>query len=432
MIYSDSKLLPFLLTALLLTCTQSSYAAVTPLDRVAVVVNDDIIMESQVKARMADVMQNIERQGIAAPPKDTVLRQVVEQLIMDNIQLQIAQRAGVRIDDNSLNATMARIAGQNNMTLEQFQQALLRDGTSYQQTREQVRKEMITTRVREGRVGSRIQITDQEIDNLLDSPAGKAQLQAAYNLAHLLVQVPEEASPEEEQKFEVKALNLYHQIEAGADFAKLARQHSQGPAAEKGGDMGWRGEAQLPSIFAEIVPTLKAGEVTKPFRSPNGFHLIKLLNKRGGDTVMVPQYHVRHILIKPSEIRTEQQAEDFISELRQRIVAGEEFSELARINSDDTGTMASGGDLDWMNPADLVPEFRKVMSQIEHNTLSQPFRSQFGWHILEVLGERKHDVGKQVKRRRAREIIYQRKFEEELQIWLHEERDDAYVDIKLY
>lgn len=432
MIYSDNKLYSLLLAAVLAWSTPISQAAVTPLDRVAVVVNDDIIMESQVKARMRDVMQNIQRQGVAAPPQDVVLRQVVEQLIMDNIQMQIAQRAGVRIDDNSLNATMARIANQNNMTLEQFQQALLQDGTSYQETREQVRREMITTRVREGRVGSRIQITDQEIDNLLDSEAGKEQLQAAYNLAHLLIQVPEDATPEEEQKFEVQALNLYHQIEAGADFAQLARQFSQGPAAEEGGNMGWRAESQLPSIFAQYAPSLEPGEVTKPFRSPNGFHLLKLINKRGGDTIMVPQYHVRHILVKPSEIRTEEQAQAFISALRQQILDGEDFAELARDNSDDTGSLASGGDLDWMNPGDLVPKFREVMLASEQNVLSEPFRSQFGWHILEVLGEREQNVGKQVKRRRAREIIYQRKFEEELQIWLREERDDAYVDIKLY
>lgn len=366
------------------------------------------------------------------PPEDELLRQVVESLIMESIQMQIGERAGVRIDDNTLNQTMERIAQQNNLSLEQFKQQLQADGVSYQETREQIRDEMISTRVREGRVGARIQITEQEIQNYLTSEAGKKQLEAAYLLGHILLQVPEDASAAEVAKAEAKAKDLQRQLNTGADFATLAAANSDDPSAASGGAMEWRKESQLPSVFLEYVPRLMIGEVSDPIRSPNGFHLIKLLNKQGGDTLMVPQTHVRHILIKTSEIRDDEQAKAFAGQLYERIQAGESFEELAKSHSADTGSLASGGDLGWMNSRDLVPEFREAMERAEINQLTKPIRSQFGWHIIEVLGRRMQDMGKDMQRARAREIIYQRKFEEELQIWLSEEREDAFVDIKLY
>lgn len=410
----------------------TTQAAVDRLDRVAVVVNDDIIMESQVRKRMEDVVRGLRRQETPLPPEDEILRQVVESLIMESIQLQIGERAGVRIDDTTLNQTMERIAAQNNLTLEEFRQKLQADGVSYQDTRDQIRAEMVTTRVREGRVGSRIQITEQEIQNYLSSEAGKKQLEAAYWLGHILLKVPEDANAEEEQRIAAKADQLLAQINSGAEFAKLAVANSDGPAAAGGGDMGWRKESQLPSVFADVVPSLAVGEVSQPIRSANGFHLIKLLDRRGGDTLMVPQTHVRHILIQTSEIRNDEQAKALAEELYQRILAGEDFAKLAREYSGDTGSLASGGDLGWMNGRELVPNFRKAMEAAEVNVLTKPVKSRFGWHLIEVLGRRLHDMGQEMQRARAREIIYQRKFEEELQIWLREEREDAYVDIKLY
>ncbi len=408
------------------------HAAMERLDRVAVVVNDDIIMESQVLKALKDAGKTLERQNITPPSEQELLRQVVEQLIMDSIQLQIGERAGVRIDDNSLNQTMSRIAEQNGLSLEQFKQELQKDGVSYEETRNQIRKEMITTRVREGRVGSRIDITEQEIQNYIDSDAGKEQLQAVYQLGHILLKVPEDAGPEQQAAASEKAAELVAQARSGASFEELAKQFSNGPAAAKGGDMGWRKASQLPSVFSDIAPQLNLGEIAEPIRSPNGFHVIKLINKRGGDSLMVPQTHVRHILIQTSEIRNEDQAQALANKLYDRIIAGEDFAELAKTHSSDTGSLASGGDLGWTNGRELVPNFRQIMMDTETSQVSKPFRSRFGWHILEVLDRRMYDMGKEIQRARARDIIYQRKFEEELEIWLREEREDAYVDIKLY
>jgi len=432
LINKTTSFVSLLLFAGLISSISISQAAIQRLDRVAVVVNDDIIMESEVLKRKQDIIRTINRQQAAMPPEDELLRQVVESLIMESIQMQIGERAGVRIDDNTLNQTMERIAQQNNLSLEQFKQQLQADGVSYQETREQIRDEMISTRVREGRVGARIQITEQEIQNYLTSEAGKKQLEAAYLLGHILLQVPEDASATEVAKAEEKAKDLQRQLNTGADFATLAAANSDDPSAASGGAMEWRKESQLPSVFLEYAPSLMIGEVSDPIRSPNGFHLIKLLNKQGGDTLMVPQTHVRHILIKTSEIRDDAQAKAFAEQLYERILAGESFEELAKSQSADTGSLASGGDLGWMNSRDLVPEFREAMERAEINQLTKPIRSQFGWHIIEVLGRRMQDMGKDMQRARAREIIYQRKFEEELQIWLSEEREDAFVDIKLY
>ena len=345
LINKTTSFVSLLLFAGLISSISISQAAIQRLDRVAVVVNDDIIMESEVLKRKQDIIRTINRQQAAMPPEDELLRQVVESLIMESIQMQIGERAGVRIDDNTLNQTMERIAQQNNLSLEQFKQQLQADGVSYQETREQIRDEMISTRVREGRVGARIQITEQEIQNYLTSEAGKKQLEAAYLLGHILLQVPEDASAAEVAKAEAKAKDLQRQLNTGADFATLAAANSDDPSAASGGAMEWRKESQLPSVFLEYVPRLMIGEVSDPIRSPNGFHLIKLLNKQGGDTLMVPQTHVRHILIKTSEIRDDEQAKAFAGQLYERIQAGESFEELAKSHSADTGSLASGGDL---------------------------------------------------------------------------------------
>lgn len=431
MAYSNSKLLGSI-TSLLLAIALPALAQVKPLNRVAVIVNDGVIMESQVAKRLKKITANIKKQNVNPPPQDVLTRKVVEQLILEEIQLQIGERVGVRIDDNTLNQTIDRIARQNGFTLEGFQKALEKDGLSYRETRLQIRREMIISRVRDGRVGARIQVTEQEAQNYMDSEAGKIQLQAEYRLGHILLSLPESASINELATVESKTNNLYEQLANGADFSVLAKEYSAGPDAEEGGDMGWRKESQLPSLFADIAPSMSAGDISRPLKAGNGFHIIKVLQKRGGNSVLTPQTHVRHILIKPSEIRTDQQAQALIVELRDRIVSGESFADIATNNSDDTSSLADGGDLDWVNPGEMADEFRAVMGESVIDVISEPFRTDFGWHILQVLERREHDVGLEIKRRRAKEFVYQRKFKEEVEIWLREERDDAYVDIKLY
>ncbi len=429
---------PFLFSSLVATAlllaigSPNNYAAVQPIDRVAAVVNDGIIMKSEVDKRMAEIRRNVARKDATLPPDDVLLREVMEQLILESLQLQIGERAGVRIDDNTLNQYLQRLAAQNGMSLLQFQQALARDGVSYQDMREQVRREMITQRVREGRVGSRIQITEQEVQNYVDSEAGKEDLQARYKLAHILIKVPEEATDSQVSALEQQARDIFQQALAGEDFSELAKRHSNAANAARGGVMAMRKESRLPSIFAEIAPGLDTGDVSEPFRSANGFHILKLLDKRGGDRIMIEQLKVRHILIKPSEIRTDEQAKQLVTDLKARIAAGEDFATLATEFSDDTGTLSEGGSLGWMNPVDLVPEFRKTMLASELNVVTDPVRTQFGWHILEVLDRRQHNISADVRKRMAQDTIYKRKFAEELELWLQEERTDAYVDIKLY
>ncbi|MEZ5524833.1 MAG: peptidylprolyl isomerase [Pseudomonadales bacterium] len=423
------KLKALLATALLIPAI--AFATTQPLDRIAVIVNDDIIMQSQVQEALDLAIFRLKQSGQTIPPKKLLIQQVVEGLIMESIQLQIAERGGVRIDDTSLNEAMARIAAQNNMSLQEFQQAVIAEGSDYTAMREQIRRELITTRARQGSVGPRIQITDQEVQNFLNSREGQEMLATRYHIGHILINMADNASEAATQQAEQQANALFQQLQGGADFSALANQYSTGPNAEKGGDMGWRTPDQLPSLFADAIQGLKPGEVAAPIRSANGYHLVKLIEQRGGGTVMQSQAKVRHILIQPTEIRSEEQAEALIHDLYQRIQQGEDFAELARLYSADPGSRAKGGELGWVNGDALVPSFRKVMESIPVRTLSEPFQSRYGWHILEVLERRQQDIGSEATRRAAHEVLYKRKFNEELEIWLREIRDSAFVDVKI-
>jgi len=420
-----STLSPLLLAAAL---TSTSRAAFNPIDKVAVVVENEIIMESEVRARFHDTARKLAKRTQQLQPEEVLLKQIVEQMIIERIQLQIGRRAGVLIDDNRLNQAMQRIAQQNGLNLEQFKAALESEGLSYANTREQVRQEMITTRVREGRVGQRIQITDHEINNFLTSEEGQAMMEADVRLGHILVAVPEKADATTLSRIEEEASELHAELLAGGDFTAMAKKLR----ANNDGDMGWRKLSAVPSLFKDAITNLSKGDLAEPISASNGFHLVKLLDKRGGNTIMVPQTEVRHILVKLSEIRTDEQAQTLLNDLIARINAGEEFGELARQYSDDTGTLADGGSLGWITGGELVPEFRKVMHASEIGELSQPFRSPFGWHILQVTERREENMASNIQKRRAREVIFQRKFQDEVELWLREERENAYVDIKIY
>lgn len=405
-------------------------AATQPLDRIAVIVNDDIIMQSQVQQAIDSAISSLQRSNQAMPPKKVLVQQVVENLIMESLQLQIADRGGVRVDDTSLNEAIERIAAQNNMTLEQFRQAIINEGSDYAATREQIRRELVTTRARQGSVGPRIQITDQEIQSFLNSAEGQELLQSKFHIGHILIK-PESDSNAAKQQAADKAQALYKKLLSGADFTQLSKQHSASPNAEKSGSMGWRDESQLPSLFSDAIKGLSIGDVAKPISSSNGYHLIKLLDKRGGSNIIQEQTLVRHILIQTTEIRSERQAEELVYDLFTRIQSGEDFAELARLYSGDPGSRAKGGELGWITTAGLVPSFVKVMQDTPENTVSAPFKSQYGWHILEVQGHRQQDIGAEANRQKAREVLYRRKFDEELQLWLREIRNDAFVDIKI-
>ncbi|CAM3543171.1 peptidylprolyl isomerase SurA [Parendozoicomonas haliclonae] len=406
-------------------------AKVVPLDRVVAIVDNDVIMESELNNRLKSVRMQIQERSTALPPEHVLKQQVLERLIIENLQLQIADRAGARIDDNSLNDAIRSIAQRNGMTLDQFRQALEQDGLSYVDAREQIRREMLINRVRQRQVMERIQVTDREVDNFRSSAEGQQRMAVEYRLGHILVSLPEGATPDQIAQANKKAEGLYDQLNKGADFSQVAVSQSQGQNALEGGDLGWRKADQLPSLFANVVTGLKEGEVSRPIRSPSGFHLITLNDTRGNEQLLQEQVKARHILIKPNEVRSDLEAQELARSIYDRIESGAEFSELAKAYSDDPGSALNGGDLGWANPDDMVPAFREKMLTTNMNTPTAPFRSQFGWHILEVQGKRKEDISDKVQAAQIRDIIGQRKFEEELQVWLRELRDQAYVEIKL-
>ncbi|WP_375162937.1 peptidylprolyl isomerase [Pseudomonas sp. LS44] len=425
---------PLLLGALLLgnaTLSTLAHAEVQPLNRVVAIVDNDVIMQSQLDQRLREVQQTIAKRGAALPPEHVLSQQVLERLIIEDIQLQIGERSGIRITDEELNQAIGTIAQRNNMSVEQFRAALSQDGLSYDDARDQVRREMIISRVRQRRVAERVQVTEQEVQNFLASDLGKMQLSEEYHLANILIPVPESASPETIQAASRQADELYQQLQQGADFAQLAISRSASETALEGGDMGWRKAAQLPSPFDTMIGALKPGEVTQPMRTPGGFIILKMVEKRGGGTQVRDEVHVRHILIKPSEIRSEDEAKRLVERLYERIVAGEDFAELAKRYSEDPGSALNGGDLNWIDPNALVPAFREVMTNTASGELSPPFKSPYGWHVLQVIGRRATDSSEQFREQQAMGALRNRKYDEELQAWLRQIRDEAYVEIKL-
>lgn len=425
---------PLLVGAFLLgnaTLVASAGAEVRALDRIVAIVDNDVIMQSQLDQRIREVEQTIEKRGAEMPPRDVMQQQVLERLITENLQLQIGERSGIRISDEELNQAMATIAQRNNMSLDQFRAALERDGLSLDTAREQIRREMVISRVRQRRIAERVQVSNQEVENFLASDLGKLQLSEEYRLANILIPVPESADSAAIQAAEKTARDTYEQLQNGADFAKLAVSRSASENALEGGDMGWRKAAQLPQPFDAEVRAMNVGDFTQPVRTPPGFILLKVLDKRGGDTQVRDEVHVRHILIKPSQIRSEEESRRLVERLRDRILAGESFAELAKNFSEDPGSALNGGDLNWIDPSSLVPEFREVMANTPNGQLSEPFKSPFGWHILEVLGRRATDSSEEFREQQALSLLRNRKYEEELQAWLRQIRDEAYVEIKI-
>jgi peptidyl-prolyl cis-trans isomerase SurA len=356
---------------------------------------------------------------------------VLERLIVENLQLQIGERSGIRITDEELNQAVGTIAQRNNMSIEQFRSALSRDGLSYDDARDQIRREMIISRVRQRRVAERIQVSEQEVKNFLASDLGKMQLSEEFRLANILIPTPESANSDAIQNAAKQADAVYQQLKQGADFGQLAIAKSASETALEGGDMGWRKAAQLPPPFDRLLGTMAVGDVTQPMRTPGGFIILKILDKRGGEAQVRDEVHVRHILVKPSPIRDEEKTKALAQSLYSRIEAGEDFGELAKSFSEDPGSALNGGDLNWIDPNALVPEFREVMAKTPQGQLSKPFQTQYGWHVLEVLGRRATDSTTQAREQQAMTVLRNRKYDEELQTWLRQIRDEAYVEIKL-
>lgn len=421
--------------AMLVACTllmANAAHSYTDLDYVVAVVDDDVVLASELISRLESVRKQMQAANVTPPPNDVLFSQLLERLIMENIQLQMGERAGVRIDDESLTNALEGIAAQNNMGLSEFTNALAADGIDYREFREDVRREMIIARVQRARVNSRIYISDEEIDAFLASPLGRLTLSDEYRVGHILIAVADDAEPAAAAAAEAKADDLYQQLKEGADFRALAIANSADSRALEGGDLGWRKAGELPTLFADRVFELEVGETAPPIRSGSGFHIVQLMEKRGvGTAEMVEQFDVSHILVKPSEIRTEQETEMLIRDLHRRILAGERLDDLARRYSEDPGSALAGGELGWSEPDKFVPEFAAVVRATPVGELSEPFRSSFGWHVLTVKGVREQDMTVEARRNLAVRVLHSRRFEEELQEWLREIRDEAFVEIRM-
>lgn len=406
-------------------------AAVEPLDRIVAVVNDDIIAETELNQRLELVRQQLLAQNLQLPGEDKLRKQVLERMIIDRLQLQLAARNNIEIDDETLNANLRGVAEQNNMSLEEFRQVLEKEGQSYAALREELRDQLRIRRLRQQMVGSRINVSEQEIDNLLANMAASGNSSREYRLAHILIPAPEAASPQELAQARAKAESVLAQLREGADFARTAVAVSAGQQALEGGDLGWRKQGQLPTLFADVVQDMQPGQISDLIQSASGFHIIKLVDVRGEENHVITQTHVRHILIKPSEMLPASEVQARLTQLRERLEAGEDFATLARSHSEDKVSAARGGDLGWMNPGELVPRFEEAMKQLQPGEISRPVQTQFGWHIIQVLERRQHDSTQEQARAKARELLRQRKGDEELEIWLRRLRDEAYVEYRL-
>lgn len=401
------------------------------MDEVVAVVDRTVLFQSELNERIEQVARHAQANNLALPDLDTLEQQVLDHLISEKLQLQMASRVGMKISDEQINQTIEQIRLSNRLTPEQFQAQLQRDGMDMQALREKLRHDLTLQQIQQGVVQQRIHISELEIDNFLKSADAQFWISPEYHLGHILISVPQAASAEEVEQARAKAESLRQQIEGGTPFAQVAIAESKGPAALSGGDLGWRKTSDLPSLFADIAPTLEVGDVSPPARSPAGFHLLKLYEKRGGEQQTETQAKVRHILLKPSAILSNEEAEAKLKRIRQQILDGADFAALAKEHSEDIGSMLAGGDLGWSRPGLFVPEFENVIAQVEIGDISQPFRSQFGWHILQVQERRQEDITKELLRQKAARVLTNRRFEDELAVWLRELRDDAYVDIKI-
>jgi peptidyl-prolyl cis-trans isomerase SurA len=411
---------------------QAKLAVKNPLDRIVAVVNDEVITELELSHEMELIKKQLRQQSTRLPDDAVLQKQLLERMILRRIQLQMAKRGSIRVNDEMLNRTLANIAAQNQMDLSQFRAALQREGVDFETFRENMRDEITVNRLQQRQVNNRIVVTEQEIDNFLSNETLRGGVNKEYNLGHILVAVPEAASAEQITRAKKKAAKIVSELRNGADFKQTAVAQSDGQQALEGGDLGWRRAEALPSIFSDWVLQHKVNNVSNALRSPSGFHIIKLLAIRDDQPQhVITQSHVRHILLKTFDATEDAETRERLQKIRDRIEAGEDFAALAKAYSEDPGSAVEGGDLGWVNPGVMVPNFEKGMNDLAVNELSQPVRSRFGWHLIQILERRNQDVTDQVRRKNASDAIRARKTDPALQAWIRRIRDEAFVESRL-
>jgi peptidyl-prolyl cis-trans isomerase SurA len=424
-------------SALLALCVGSGPANVLAqerdrfMDRIVAVVGEDVVTQRELVERINLTEQQLAERGAAVPNRNVLVRQVMERLVLERIQLQEAARVGISIDETRLNRTMEGIAAENNLTLLQLRNALQAEGMDFNRFRQQIRDELTIAQLRQRQVDQRLRVSDQEVDDLIAAESGAIDRDIRYRLAHILIALPQGADSRTIAAAREKAETLRTRAREGEDFAALAITHSDAPDALEGGDFGWRSAADIPTLYARNVILMRPGEVSSVLRSPSGFHLVKLVDREGGEDLTIPQTRARHILISPDQIRSRQEALAQAQGLYHRIREGASFADLARAHSTDTGSAARGGELGWLSPGETVPAFEAAMDELAVGEIRPPIESQFGWHIIEVLERRQMDASRELMRARAQEILQNRKRAEETELWLRRLRDEAFIEYRI-
>lgn len=401
-------------------------------DRIVAVVNNEVVTALQLRARVDQAVRQLQRQGVQLPPADVLERQLLERLIVERAQLQLARETSLRVDDATLERAIDRIAANNRLSAEQLREALAKDGVTWSRFRDEIRTEILLTRLREREVDSKVVVTDAEIDNFLASNPDAFSGQE-FEVAHILLRAPEQASPQQIEALRAHAEGVMARLRSGEDFARVAAEVSDAPDGLSGGSLGWRPLDRLPALFAEAVRNMRPGETSQVLRSASGLHIVRLVDRRGGGDAAVAkleQTRARHILIKTSEVLSDTDAEARLLGIRERVVNGADFGELAKASSADLSA-AKGGDLGWLNPGDTVPEFERAMNALQPGEVSAPVKSPFGWHLIQVVERRVQDVTDERKRNAARAALRDRKAEEAYEDWLRQLRDSTYVDLRL-
>jgi peptidyl-prolyl cis-trans isomerase SurA len=432
--------LAFALAALLTLAGSTAFAQTRELsssgellDRIAAVVNDGVVLTSQLDAQTDEVTERLRQQKTELPPRNVLRRQILERLIVEEIQLQRADRLGVEVSEEMLNGALDDVAKRNNIGFPDLPAALAQQGVDYRDFRDEVRRQLKLQLLRQRDVIARINISPRELDQFMARQANAPDQNAEYNISHILISVPVTASPEQIEEREKRAREVYDKAKGGEDFAQLAVAYSESSTNIEGGSLGWRRGPQLPSIIAERIAQMKAGEVSEPIRTPSGFHLFRLNELRGGQQqAVIAQIHTRHILLRTNELEDDQTVETKLTGIRERVLnGGEDFAAIAAVTSQDPGSAADGGDLGWTGPGTFLPEFEQAVADLKDNEISKPFKTKYGWHIVQLLGRRDHDATEDVKQQRAYAQLRESKAEEETELWLRRLRDEAFVEYRM-
>jgi peptidyl-prolyl cis-trans isomerase SurA len=413
----------------LVTACLINPAMAQTLDRIVAVVEDDVILERELNAEAANITQKLRGNNVAIPPESVLRKQVLERMVIDKLQRQLAARSGVQVSEENLRNSVADIATRNNMSVEAFKQELASQGMDYKSFEENLRNEIVINQLRGREIGSRIKVTDAEVNHYMETQNKAGANNTQYHLGHILISVPSGASSSAIQKAKEQAERVVKELRDGKDFRETAISYSNDDNALKGGDLGWRSIGQIPTLFTDTVTGMNQGDVSEPIRSPSGFHIIKMLETEGSAQHVITKTKVRHILIKTNELVDDAEAQKRLQALRDRISDGDDFSTLARAHSEDKGSAVNGGSLEWVTPGALVPPFEEAMNKLEINQISAPIQTQFGWHLIQVLGRENQDDSAQFRKDKVRDEIRKRKIEEETELWLRRLRDEAYVEI---